>query len=323
MCPHPGEPIQVFTMSDSHNHHSHDHGTENVSDRVLLWTIVINLGLSVFEFGAGAVAGSVALMADALHNTNDAGALIIAYVARRISRRGADQRFTFGYRRAELIGAMIQLTALIVVGLYLIYEAVSRFISPEPIVGVWVMAAASVALVVDVITAWLLWAMAKGSLNVKAAFVHNLSDALASVSVLLGGGVIYWLGWTWVDPVLTLIIAGYILYLSFGMLKRTSGILMEGSPPGFDFEALCVAAMEIDGVQNLHHVHVWELNEESLAFEGHVIIEDSALTRQDEIKRAFKLCLHDKFKIAHSTVEFERASEACKGEAQRLITEHN
>lgn len=323
MCPHPGEPIQRFTMSDSHNHLSRDHGTENVSDRVLLWTIVINLGLSAFEFGAGAVAGSVALMADALHNTNDAGALIIAYVARRISRRGADQRFTFGYRRAELIGAMIQLTALIVVGLYLVYEAVSRFISPEPIAGVWVMAAASVALVVDVITAWLLWAMAKGSLNVKAAFVHNLSDALASVAVLLGGGVIYWLGWTWVDPVLTLIIAGYILYLSFGMLKRTSGILMEGSPPGFDFEALCEASKDIEGVCDLHHLHIWELDEEHRALEAHIVISDSNPARLNVTKMQLKQLLEEKYGITHSTLEFEYPLEKCAGNSGALFPKHS
>ena len=110
--------------------HNHSHGTENVSDGVLLWTVIVNLGLSVFEFVAGAISGSVALMADALHNTNDAAALLIAYIARKISRKGADGQYTFGYRRAELIGAMIQLTALILVGLYLVYEAVRRFFDP-------------------------------------------------------------------------------------------------------------------------------------------------------------------------------------------------
>ena len=155
--------------------HNHSHGTENVSDGVLLWTVIVNLGLSVFEFVAGAISGSVALMADALHNTNDAAALLIAYIARKISRKGADGQYTFGYRRAELIGAMIQLTALILVGLYLVYEAVRRFFDPEPLLGGWIMAAAGVALVVDVITAWLLWSMSKGSLNVKAAFLHNLT----------------------------------------------------------------------------------------------------------------------------------------------------
>ena len=111
-------------MNHSHNHSNE---TENMSDTVLLWTVAANLGLSVFEFAAGLISGSVALMADALHNTNDAGALLIAYIARRIAKKGPDEKFTFGYQRAELIGAMIQLTALIVVGLYLVYEAIHIF----------------------------------------------------------------------------------------------------------------------------------------------------------------------------------------------------
>ncbi|MEX2382848.1 MAG: cation diffusion facilitator family transporter, partial [Opitutales bacterium] len=160
-------------MSEHHHHHSH--GTEGVGDGVLLWTVIVNLGLSVFEFVAGIISGSVALMADALHNTNDAAALLIAYIARKISRKGADHLFTFGYRRAELIGAMIQLTALILVGLYLVVEAVQRFRNPQPLLGIWIMAASGVALLVDVVTAWLLWAMSKGSLNVRAAFLHNLT----------------------------------------------------------------------------------------------------------------------------------------------------
>lgn len=200
----------------SHNH-QHSHGTERVSDSVLLWTVIVNLGLSVFELVAGLISGSVALMADALHNTNDAGALLVAYIARKISRKGANNRYTFGYRRAELIGAMIQLTALILVGLYLLYllyEATRRFFEPELLLGGWIMAAAGVTLVVDVIRAWLLWSMSKGSLNVKAAFLHNLTDAGASVAVLIGGAAIYWLGWNWVDPILTLLIAGYFLWMS-------------------------------------------------------------------------------------------------------------
>jgi cobalt-zinc-cadmium efflux system protein len=293
--------------------HQHKHGTQNVSDRVLLWAVIVNLGLSVFEFTAGVIAGSVALMADALHNTNDAAALLIAYIARKIARRGADRNFTFGYRRAELIGAMIQLTALIIIGLYLLYEAINRFISPQPLQGAWIMAAAGVALVVDVVTAWLLWSMSKGSLNVKAAFAHNLTDAFASVAVLLGGAAIHWLDWYWIDPMLTLIIASYILYLSFNMLKRTSAILMESTPEDLDLDALRKAVEACDAVVGMHHVHVWELDEQHRAMEAHIVIEDVAVDRQDAIKQAVKSCLHDDFKIGHSTLEFEIESQACTG----------
>ena len=294
--------------------HHHSHGTEGVGDGVLLWTVIVNLGLSVFEFVAGIISGSVALMADALHNTNDAAALLIAYIARKISRKGADHQFTFGYRRAELIGAMIQLTALILVGLYLVVEAVRRFMDPQPLLGIWIMAASGVALLVDVITAGLLWAMSKGSLNVRAAFLHNLTDAGASVAVLAGGAAVYWLDWTWIDPVITLIIAGYILWMSSGMLKTTSRILMEGAPPDLSLDDLRKSLKKIDGVADLHHLHVWELDEHHRALEAHLVIdpeiEDTPAARQD-LRRRVKSALSDEFGIVHSTLEIESLDASC------------
>lgn len=298
--------------------HNHNHGTKDVSDGVLLWTVIVNLGLSVFEFIAGAISGSVALMADALHNTNDAAALLIAYIARKISRKRADAKYTFGYRRAELIGAMIQLTALILVGLYLVYEAVRRFFAPEPLAGGWIMAAAGVALVVDVVTAWLLWAMSKGSVNVRAAFLHNLTDAGASLAVLIGGAAIYWLDWTWVDPVLTLIIAGYILYMSFGLLRKTSRILMEGTPPDLSLDAIKEAIENLDGVDNLHHLHVWELDENHKAMEAHVRTGETAQSHS-KLRARIKDLLKNDYGITHSTLELEDSTDVNRCEDEALI----
>lgn len=293
--------------------HRHSHGDGDASDGVLLWSVIINVALSVLEFAAGAIAGSVALMADALHNTNDAAALLIAYVARKIAGKAADQGFTFGCRRAELIGAMIQLTALIVVGLYLIYEAVRRFFVPEPLLGGWIMAAAGVALLVDVVTAWLLWAMSRGSLNVRAAFLHNLTDAGASVAVLLGGAAVFWLGWNWVDPLLTLMIAGYILWMSLGLLRRTSMILMEATPAGLSIDALKLAVESIDCVLDMHHIHIWELDEHRRALEAHIVIAgDRPLSELKAFKAEVKRLLEDRFDIVHSTLELEAAGTDCR-----------
>jgi len=301
--------------------HDHSHGTEDVSDSVLLWCIIVNLGLSVFEFVGGVIAGSVALMADAAHNTNDAAALLIAYIARKISKKGADAKYTFGYRRAELIGAMIQLTALILVGLYLVYEAVRRIFEPEPLLGGWIMAAAGVAVVVDVVTAWLLWAMSKGSLNVKAAFLHNLTDAGASVAVLIGGATIYWLDWSWVDPLISLGIAGYILYMSFGLLKKTSRILMEGTPPELSLDEIKKALEDLDGVENVHHIHVWELDEHHRALEAHIVIgENRSMEALESLKAAVKEHLDERFSITHGTLEMESADKDCRDDTEGNCT---
>lgn len=302
--------------------HDHSHGTEEVSDKALFWALLLNVGLSVFEFAAGIIAGSVALMADALHNTNDAAALLIAYVARKISRKGADRAYTFGYRRAELIGAMIQLTALILVGLYLVYEGVTRFFNPQPILGGWMMAASGVALIVDLGTVWLLWAMSKGSLNVKAAFLHNLTDAAASVAVMAGGAAVYWLSWDWIDPALTLVIAGYILYMSFGLIRKTSKILMQATPDGLDLEELKTKTEKIEGVCEIHHLHVWELDEHHRALEAHIVISDERLRDIETIKSRVKNLLKTRYDIAHSTLEFETSSQACGEEHNHFIAKH-
>ncbi len=303
--------------------HQHDHsrGSENVSDGVLLWSVLINAALSVFEFIAGAISGSVALMADALHNTNDAAALLIAYIARKISKKGADTFYTFGYRRAELIGAMIQLTALIIVGLYLVYEAISRFLQPEPLAGGWIMAAAGIALLVDIATAWLLWAMSKGSVNVKAAFLHNITDAGASLAVLIGGAAIYWLDWRWVDPILTLAIAGYILYMSFGMLRKTSRILMEGTPPGLSLEEIGHTIEQIEGVENVHHLHVWELDEHHRALEAHILTA-APLQKHGNLRKRIKEQMQSRFDIGHSTLELENKGDSETCPSDKLIWHH-
>jgi cobalt-zinc-cadmium efflux system protein len=255
-------------------------------------------------------------LSDAAHNFNDANALGIAYIARRVSRRRSNARYTFGYRRAEMIGAMINLTLLGVAGVYLIYEGVWRFFEPEPIESSLMAAASVVALVVDVGTALLLWSMSHGSLNVRAAFIHNLVDAFGSLAVLVGAGAIYWFGWLWVDPVLTLLIAGYILWQVYAMLPQAIHVLMEGAPDDLDLDVLAERMAAVEGVENVHHVHVWQLDERHRALEAHVVIAATQAANLEAIKWRVKAALEDQFAICHSTLEMEFAGENgnCTGE---------
>lgn len=280
-----------------------------MSDRRLLWAVGLNQLLTLGQVIAGIASGSLALLADALHNFNDAMALLIAYIARRVSRREATKAFTFGYRRAELIGAMINLTALAMVGLYLIYEAVMRLAQPEPITGWLMMAAAGLALVVDIATAALLWVMSRGNLNVRAAFVHNLTDAAASVAVLLGGVAIIYLDAYWVDPALTLLIAGYVLYQALTMLPQAARILMGAAPPEVDFDEVAQAMEDHPHVEQIHHLHIWQLDESQRALEAHVVIGRASCNDTGSIKRDLKLSLEQRFGITHSTLEFEFPDE--------------
>lgn len=311
------------------DHAGHSHGVSrtgevaDVSDSRLLWSVVLNQLLTVGQVVAGIISGSVALLSDAAHNFNDANALLIAYIARRVSRKRANRQFTFGYRRAEMIGATINLTLLGVIGLYLVYEGIMRFIQPVEIIG-WMMAAASIlALVVDVATALLLWKMSRGSLNVRAAFVHNIVDALGSVAVLIGAMAIIWWKWTWVDPALTLLIASYVLWQVVKMLPQAMRALMEGTPADLNVDELVGNIESLDGVEGLHHLHIWELDEQHRALEAHIVITRDRSGELAAIKRQIKSYLSDTFQIRHSTLEFEFDDEHPDGEHDTsVVAEH-
>lgn len=286
--------------------HSHTHShAEGSGDAHLIVAIAINILLTIAQVVGGIFSGSLSLIADALHNFSDAGALVIAYGARRIGRLPADDMRTFGYKRAETIGALINLTTLIVLGLYLVYEAVERFIDPRPVAGWTVIVVAGIALVIDVVTAVLTYSMSKASLNVKAAFLHNVSDALASVAVIVVGVLILRYELYVADPIATFLIAGYVLYQGFSMIRKTIHILMEGTPEGIEIQQIIQAMCSLEGIVQVHHVHVWSLDEQRIALEAHVVLSAGGLQNMDEVKRSAKAHLAERFGIEHSTLEFE------------------
>jgi len=294
----------------SHEHHHH-HDIEAMGDRRLIVAIAINMLLTLAQVVGGIISGSLALIADALHNFSDAAALLIAWVARRIGRQPADRFKTFGYKRAEVIAALINLVTLVLVGLYLIYEAIWRVFEPQIIEGWMVVIVASIALVIDVITAILTYSMSKHSMNIRAAFLHNVSDALASVGVIVAGTLILLYDWYWTDTVLTLLIAGYVLYQAATLLPKTIHILMEGAPENISIDEVIQTMEQVKGVSNVHHVHIWQLDEHKNALEAHVVIDDFVET--EIVKTALKAELEQCFSIAHSTLEFEtsRCGKAC------------
>lgn len=288
----------------SHGHHHH-HDTASMGDGRLAWAVAVNLLLTVAQVVGGMLSGSLALVADAVHNLSDAAALGIALFARRVARRGADATMTYGYRRAEIIAALINLTTLIVIGVYLVYEAVFRLFAPEPVAGWIVVAVAGIALAVDLVTAALTYAGAKSSMNIRAAFLHNVADALGSVAVIVAGALVIWFGWNWVDPAATLLIAGYILWHGLVEIRACIRILMGGVPADLDLDVLSAAVTAVDGVVGTHHLHVWQLDEHNRYFEAHVVIERADADRMEDIKRIAKAMLRNRFRLTHTTLEFE------------------
>lgn len=283
--------------------HNHHHDIDAMGDRRLITAITINMLLTLVQVIGGIVSGSLALIADALHNFSDAASLLIAWVARRIGRQPADHFKTFGYKRAEVIAALINLITLVIIGLYLIYAALWRVFEPQVIEGWTVVIVAGIALVIDVATAMLTYSMSKHSMNIRAAFLHNVSDALASVGVIVAGSLILLYGWYWTDAAVTFLIAGYVLYQAATLLPKTIHILMEGTPEDISIEEVINAMERVEGVANVHHVHLWQLDEHKNALEAHVVIADFAETEQ--IKMALKAELDTRFSIIHSTLEFE------------------
>lgn len=290
-----------------------------MSDVRLIWAVVVNVGLTVVQILGGIVSGSLALIADALHNFSDAAALGLALFARKIARRPADKLMTFGYARAELIAALINLTTLIVVGFYLIVEAVNRFIAPQPIEGWTVLIVAGVALIVDVITAIMVYSGSKNSLNIKAAFLHNVSDALASVGVMVAGILIILYDLYVADLIVTLVIAAYVIYQGFSLMPRTVRLLMGAVPDDVEFDRIVEALEAVDGVKTIHHVHVWSLHEHERALEAHLVPLGQSLTDFENVKLRVRDMLSVEFSIHHATLETCLESE-CEG---HLISPHS
>ena len=288
----------------SHIHHHHHHSDQS-SDRGLIFAVSINILLTSFQFIGGLISGSLALIADALHNLSDASSLGIAIIARKISRKPADDFKTFGYKRAETIAALINLTILVVISIYLVYEAVWRFISPSSINGGIIIIVAGIALVIDLVTAFITLRLSKNNLNMKAAFLHNLSDALSSLAVIISGVLISIYQWFWIDSFLTMILALFILYQAFVMLPKTIHLLMEGAPEAININEIKSSILNLKNIEDIHHVHIWSLDEKTIALEAHIVANINTFDEMEAIKQLVKQELADNFNITHSTLEFE------------------
>ncbi|OAN79205.1 cation diffusion facilitator family transporter [Jannaschia sp. EhC01] len=285
--------------------HAHAHIDAASGDRRVSLAIWANALLTVAQIIGGILSGSLALIADALHNFSDMASLVIAFAARKIARRPADERMIFGYGRIEVVAALINYTTLILVGVYLIYEGGMRMVDPPGVQGWTVVILGGVALAVDTLTALLTYSMQKDSVNIRALFLHNLSDALASVAVIIGGTLIILYDLRWVDPAITIGISLYILYLALTEIGSPIRTLMLGSLPDIDNAAVVATMRDVAGVRDVHHVHLWQMQEREAALDCHVVVTAREWARIEDIKTDIKDRLRDQFGIAHSSLEFE------------------
>lgn len=291
----------------AHGHAHAYHGTGERPDESgrLVVSIALNLLITVAEIVGGILAGSLALLSDAVHNLSDTASLAISFGARRISARAATPEKTFGYKRAEIIGAFINLISLMIIALFLVKEAIERFINPREIDGGLMLTIAVIGFLANVLTAMLLYRGSRTSLNLRSAFLHILTDGLSSIGVIFGGLLVIYYELHIVDPIITLAISLYLMVHAYGMLRVTIDILMEGTPSDVDLAAIVKDVRAINRVVDMHHVHVWQLDEEHLTLEAHVVISSDDLDEMESIKSAIKSRLQAKHDIAHSTLELE------------------
>ena len=282
--------------------HSHSHGHGHHGDASIGWAVVVNLALTAAQIAGGYAADSTALIADGIHNLSDALALVLAFGARRLSRRAATPDWSFGWGRAEIVAAFVNYLALIAISVWLAVEALGRLSDPPQVAGGLVMGLAAFALVVDLATAALVWRAAKDSANIRAAFLHNLADAGVSVAVILGGALIWAFGWNLADPILTLVISVVILWhigIEIGPVFRT---LMLAAPPGSDPGAVLSALRALPGVSDAHHLHLWQIDEKRAAASVHLVVGQGD---HFAITRAAKELMAHEHGIAHATIEIE------------------
>lgn len=303
-------------MSNHDHHHGSDLGT-----RRLAWAVAINLLLTAAQVVGGVLSGSLSLVADALHNFSDAAGLLLALVARRISKRPADEHRTFGYGRAEVVGGLINLTSIMVIAGYLLIEAITRMFDRPEVDGWMMVIVAGIALVVDAATAVLTYSMSKESVNIKAAFLHNIADALASVAVIITGTLIILFDWYWTDIVATIGISVYIVWMSWSPMKRCVRILMQSTPEHLSIDSIAESLRSIGGVEEIAHLHVWPIDERTTSLEVSVgIAENATIQDIEQTRREAIDVLTKRYGIHHITFEARLLGEVA---GRGLIQDHN
>jgi cobalt-zinc-cadmium efflux system protein len=288
------------------SHKGHHHSTAGISEKNLLAAVVLNFAITVAEVIGGILSNSLALLSDALHNLGDGLAVLLAYIAHRISKRDSNMRKTFGYKRVEILAAFINSIILVAICIFLIVEAIERFQNPAPIKGVIMFSVAGIGLLANFLAIILLQKDSKKNINIRAAYLHLIGDTLSSVVVIIGGILIWKFGIYWIDPLITVLISLYILKETYLLLRDSFNILMQSAPKDLDLEKIQSTVEDVEGVKNLHHVHLWSLNDKQLHFEGHVDLEnDMPVSKAGEINKQISKLLHDKFEIVHTTLQME------------------
>lgn len=292
-------------MGHSHSHnHSHNH--RDLKGRNLFITIFLNILITLAQVIGGIISGSLSLLSDALHNFSDVLSLIISYVATVLSKKRASVNKTFGYKRAEIIAAFVNSSTLIVVAIILVKEAIERFMNPVEIESNLVIWLALLGIAANGFSVLLIKKDAEANMNMKSAYLHLFTDMMASVAVLIGGLLMKFYALYWVDPALTILIALYLIYMGYDLLKSSTRVLMLFTPNTLEVQEIVSTITQIKTIKNVHHVHIWQLNEDEVHLEAHIDFDrDIKLSEFDKILDIIEEELFHKFGINHLNIQPE------------------
>ncbi len=288
-------------------------------EKRLLISALINISITVVQMTGGILSNSLSLLSDAIHNLGDSLSIFLAFAATKISHRKPDRNYTFGYNRAETLAALLNSAALIIICLFMVIEASRRFTDPQPVKGLLMLIIASFGLLANFVSVLILNKEKENSLNVKAAYLHLIGDTLSSVLVIVAGLIIMFFGIAWIDPVITLIISIYIMYGSWPVLKETISILMQAVPGNIDPDLIRSEVEKIEGIENIHHLHIWKLDEKHIYMEAHLnISENVSMSGMMKIKEQAENMIHNRFNIRHITLQ--TGINCCNGSHDLIVT---
>ena len=300
--------------------HLHAHHDDSATGRRLLFSLWITAAFIVIELVAGIRAHSLALLSDAGHNFTDTLALGLAWAAFRWQQMPPDESRTYGYHRAGVLAAFVNALTLVALSVWIFVESYHRFLEPREVEETIMIVVAGAGLIVNLAVMKALHSASARDINVRSAFMHMLGDALSSVGIIVGGFAIRWSGAAWIDPLLSVLIGALILWTAFDVVRESLNILLEGLPRGIRLEDVCGALKGIDGVADVHDVHIWSLSSNAHALSCHAVIEDLPPSESGVILGRINHLLGERFGIRHTTIQFEHlvcpeATEICCGPA--------
>lgn len=285
-------------MSEHHHH--------EVSGKNLFITIILNIIITLSQIVGGILSGSLALLSDAMHNFSDVLALVIAYVANRFALKPNTVSKTFGYKRAEILATLFNASVLFGIGIFLIIESFHKFYHPEVVDSVWVIALGLLSIILNAASVLLIKDDAHNNMNIKAAYLHLLTDVMTSVAVVVGGILMYYYQIFWIDPLVSILIAIYLIWASIGLIKESSSILMQFSPKDIELSDVVKTVIALPKIDNIHHIHLWKLDDHRIHLEAHLEFnENITLEESNKTIDALGIQLDELFGISHVTFQCE------------------